>query len=255
MNPKSLLVIGDPARMPELKSNSIQLVVTNPPCCNLDEFGEVVPEFYGKYLMSMQDVFCECYRVLCEGRFLCLNVPDPIKVNSSNLIPMIERSGFKYEDEIVWRNRKDAGFFLKNPYCTCYYPEDSFERVFVFKKGNTELYKLSEEEKQKCKFDLNFALDHVGFELPDSMPEEIRDWPQKALYPEELAEALIKLYAYEGETVLDPFLGSGTTIKAARRAGRLAVGYEINGAYLPLIGRKVGFSRLKIIRRGGNDED
>ena len=61
------------------------------------------------------------------------------------------------------------------------------------------------------------------------------------MFPQALPEALIKLYTYEGETVLDPFLGSGTTIKVAKNLKRNSIGYEINKAYLGIIKSKIGY--------------
>ena len=253
MAPKSLVVIGNPATMPEIRSNSIQLVVTSPPCCTYEQCGN---GFFERYLTSMKSIFKECYRVLGDGRYICLNVPEASRVSSAHLIPILERAGFRYKDEIVWRNRKGQNSFIKNTYCTAYYPNDSFERVLFFKKGTIELYELTREERERCQFDLNFAFDHLA-PIPDSMPKDIWERPEKALYPEELSEALIRLFTFEGETVLDPFLGCGTTVKVAKRIGRFAVGYGAYEEYLPFLGRKMPypFSGIRIIKRGGYNEN
>jgi site-specific DNA-methyltransferase (adenine-specific) len=66
------------------------------------------------------------------------------------------------------------------------------------------------------------------------------------MFPEELPEAFIQLYTFEGETVLDPFLGSGTTLKVAAGLGRRSIGYEINEDYLPLIVRKSSIAPNKL---------
>lgn len=252
MAPKSLVVIGDPAVMPEIRSSSIQLIITSPPCYSFDQCPN---GFYERYLATMKSIFKECYRVLGDGRYVCLNVPEATRASSNHLIPILEKAGFKYKDEIVWRNRKGDGSFLKNSACRIYYPNDSFERVLFFKKGTSELYQLTNEERLKCQFDLNFALDHIG-PLPNPIHEKV-DFSEKALYPEELSEALIRLFTFEGETVLDPFLGTGTTVKVAKRIGRFAVGYGVNEGYLPFLGRKIPYpvSGIKIIKRGGYNEN
>ncbi len=67
-----------------------------------------------------------------------------------------------------------------------------------------------------------------------------------ASFPEELPYRLIKLYSYVGETVLDPFLGSGTTTKVARMLGRNSIGYEINEDLIPVIKKKVGYEQKSL---------
>ena len=116
------------------------------------------------------------------------------------------------------------------------------EHILVYQKGDRpEVFEkrdpLSEEEiKEFC---------WSVWELP---PSEIKEHP--APFPVEIPYRLIKMYSYAGETVLDPFLGSGTTLQAAMRLGRNSIGIEVAESYLPLIQRVVPGARITRYDKG-----
>lgn len=271
MTIKHLVVVGDSKQLTEVENDSIHLVVTSPPYFNVKDYGceniGSINEFH-EYLQEMQLVFNECFRVLQNGRYLCVNISDIISNDAKYPIPahfvlLLQRSGFEYREDIIWRkpsglgSSKRFGLLVQHPYPMYYYPNNVFEHILVFRKGKFDYKKLTLEDKQNAAIDLGEAKRRWQSDVWDFNTETKNQHNKDshpAMFPEELPEAFIKLYTYPGETVLDPFLGSGTTTKVGALLERQTVGYEINEAYLPLIRRKSGIAPLdlKVInRRGG----
>ena len=275
MQTQHLVVIGDCRNMAEVEDSSIQLIVTSPPYFNVKDYGiENIGSIneYETYLKMMYQVFKECHRVLEDGRYFCVNICDVISGTKKYPIPchyvgLLQKAGFEYRDDIIWKKpsggskfssgaMKRFGVFVQHPYPMYYYPNNIYEHILVFRKGKFDYKKISNEEKKAAKLDFEYAKCHWNTDIWEMNPEtknmHTKD-THPAMFPEELPEALLKLYTYEGETVLDPFLGSGTTSKVARIMNRNSIGYEINSDYLKLIKSKAGFKEhspfFKIIRR------
>lgn len=254
-----LVVIGDSFSMAELKNNSVQLIVTSPPYFNVKNYGiENVGSIdsYFCYLKSLRQIFEECYRVLEDGRYICINVSDVISGKGKYNIPahcmsILQRAGFKYIDDIIWKKpfgrrkgkcsgaSKRFGVLVQHPYPMYYYPNVVYEHILVFRKGDFNFKKITKEQKKSSRVNLKHAKKHWSTNIWEMMPETRTNHP--AMFPEILPKSLIQLYSFKGETVLDPFLGSGTTMKAAKVLERNSVGYEINEEYLEVIKQKTGF--------------
>jgi len=265
------IVIGDSFSMYELQDKSVQLIVTSPPYFNVKKYeveniGSI--DNYPIYLKSLRQIFQECYRVLADGRYICVNVSDVISNKKKYPIPahcisILQRCGFKYIDDIIWKKpsgRKNGncsgaakrfGLLIQHPYPMYYYPNVVYEHILVFRKGDFDFKSVTPTKKEKSKVDIRYAKLHWCTNVWEMMPETRGGHP--AMFPEALPRALIELYSFRDEIVLDPFLGSGTTTKAAHDLGRNSVGYEINKGYLETIKKKVGFSEypdsFKIINR------
>src|SRR3989338_3758922 len=266
------IVIGDARNMAEVKDNSVQLIVTSPPYFNVKDYGidniGSINE-YEIYLRAMRQVFSECYRVLQEGRYVCVNVSDVISDHRKYPIPyhyvwILQRVGFDYREDILWKKpsgigsksssggSKRFGTLIQNPYPMYYYPNNIYEHILVFRKGKFDFKKVPKEKKESSKIDIEYAKKHWCTDIWEMNPETKNQYNKNshpAMFPEELPEALIRLYTYENETVLDPFLGSGTTSKVAKELGRNSIGYEINKAYLEVMKSKVGLENVRIIDR------
>ena len=267
-----LVVVGDSRRMKELANDSVQLVVTSPPYFNVKDYGVEnigsIEEFHA-YLQEMQLVFNECYRVLQKGRYCCVNICDIISKTAKYPIPahyvlMLQRAGFDYREDIIWRKpagvganggsgaAKRFGVFIQHPYPMYYYPNNIFEHILVFRKGKFDFKQIEKEDKEQAALDLEYVKERWNSDVWDFCPETKNQYNKEthpAMFPEELPEAFIRLYTYPGETVLDPFLGSGTTTKVASMLDRRSVGYEINAQFLPLIRKKASIASddLKVV--------
>ncbi|MDW8123099.1 MAG: site-specific DNA-methyltransferase, partial [Armatimonadota bacterium] len=201
----------------------------------------------------------EIHRVLADGRVACL-IGDDVLVDGerypvvADLTRIFVDLGFRYRDRIVWvkpegyiRISRRSGVMLQHPYPLYYYPDNVQESVLIFQKGRFDYRKVPERLREASRVDLtNYQSEkwylnvwHVTNVLP--VPGRLEDGI--AAFPEALAERLIRLFSYIGDTVLDPFLGSGTTMKVCRLLGRSCVGYEIDLELLPIIQQKVGFHR------------
>lgn len=242
--------------MTELENNSAHLVITSPPYWQLKDYGTETQigyhHSYEEYINNLNLVWKECYRVLHTGCRLCVNIGDqfaravyygrykviPIR---EEIIKFCENVGFDYMGAIIWQkvttsNTTGGGVQMGSyPYPRNGILKLDYEFVLVFKKlgdapkptkENKELSKMTAEE-----WNTYFA-GHWNF-------AGARQDNHIAMFPEELPKRLIKMFAFMGDTVLDPFAGSGTTNLAAKNLGRNSIGYEINPEFIPVIRQKL----------------
>ncbi|MDI6737110.1 MAG: site-specific DNA-methyltransferase [Nanoarchaeota archaeon] len=244
--------------MKEVPDKSINLIVTSPPYFEYKDYGVKTQVGFGstfeEYIKDLVIILKECYRVLAEDGKLCINIPNPyshIKKEGRRfiypLIPLItlecNKEGLDLYDEIIWvKANANAGALAGKPLFGSYpYPpnfcilKSMFENILIFKKpGKREIRwskkrisKLTKEEwREFTKGVWNISA--------------IKQNTHIAMFPEELPRRLIKLYSFVGDTILDPFVGSGTTLKVAKELGRIGIGYEINSKYKSIIIQKIG---------------
>ena len=254
------IVIGDSRKMTEIKNNSIDLVVTSPPYWHIKDYGVPGQIGYGQslheYLKDLYRVWKECYRVLKPGRRLCINIGDQfarsIIYGRYKVIPLhaefiaqCEDIGFDYMGSIIWQKKTTmnttggANVMGSYPYPPNGMIEIDYEFILIFKKpGKSE--KVPKEIKEKSKLTKEewreYFYGHWYFGGAKQIEHE-------AMFPEELPKRLIKMYTFIGDTILDPFLGSGTTVKEALNLRRNAIGYEINEKFLEIIKEKLGLKQ------------
>ena len=254
------IVIGDSRKMTEIKNNSIDLVVTSPPYWHIKDYGVPGQIGYGQslheYLKDLYRVWKECYRVLKPGRRLCINIGDQftrsIIYGRYKVIPLhaefiaqCEDIGFDYMGSIIWQKKTTmnttggANVMGSYPYPPNGMIEIDYEFILIFKKpGKSE--KIPKEIKEKSKLTKEewkeYFYGHWYFGGAKQIEHE-------AMFPEELPKRLIKMYTFIGDTILDPFLGSGTTVKEALNLRRNAIGYEINEKFLEIIKEKLGLKQ------------
>ena len=273
-------VIGDSRHMLEVDSNSVQLVVTSPPYWQIKDYGGHgqigFNESYPEYIDSLNRVWDECRRVLCDGCRLCVNIGDQfaraVTYGRYKVIPIreeiiryCETIGFDYMGAIIWQKKTTmnttggASVMGSFPYPRNGIVEIDYEFILLFKKLGKHEPKVSRELKEASVMTKEewrkYFTGHWNF-------AGVRQDGHLAMFPDELPHRLIKMFSFVGETVLDPFLGSGTTSKVAREMGRNSIGYEINQDFLPLIKSKiesVGSSlfgnlddQIKIIRQNND---
>ena len=252
------LIIGDCSDMHEIPDGSVHLVVTSPPYFNAPFDYKKLYKSYEHYLEVLRKVAKELHRVMADGRIMALNIDDmlvdgekfPIVADATRIFL---DAGFRYRDRLVWKKpdgylriSRRSGVLLQNPYPMYFYPDNLLESIIIFQKGKFDYKSIPEEIREKSKIDIKQfekrskdwyrTLWEMTNVLPSSELEK-----GIAAYPEELPYRIITLYSYAGDTVLDPFAGSGTTMKIARGLGRNSIGIEMKKELIPVIKKKVGF--------------
>ena len=254
------IINGDSRQMTELEDKSVDLVITSPPYWQLKDYGTEnqigYNDSYEEYINNLNLVWKESYRVLNNGCRLCVNIGDqfaravyygrykviPIR---TEIIKFCEAIGFDYMGAIIWQKKTTSnttgGASLMGSYPT---PRNGilsidYEFVLLFKKlgtpmkPNKELKELSKMTKEEWK-EYFAGHWHFGGTKQDG---------HIAMFPEELPKRLIKMFSFVTDTVLDPFLGSGTTSLAAKNLNRNSVGYEINPDFIPYVKRKLDINQ------------
>lgn len=242
--------------MKEMDDKTIHLIITSPPYWQLKDYGADSQigfnDSYENYINNLNLVWRECFRVLDDGCRLCVNIGDqfarsvyygrykviPIR---TEIIKFCETIGFDYMGAIIWQKKTTtnttggASIMGSFPYPRNGILSIDYEFILIFKKlGKTkpidkEIKELSKMTKEEWK---EYFSGHWNF-------RGAKQDGHIAMFPEELPSRLIKMFSFVGDTVLDPFLGSGTTSLAARNLGRNSVGYEINVEFIPYIKKKL----------------
>lgn len=256
------LIIGNCMSMIEIPDNSVHLIVTSPPYFNAPFDYKGLFKSYEQYLGVLKKFAQESYRVLQDGRILVLNIDDML-INgekfpiTADAIKIFIDIGFRYRDRIIWKKpdgylriSKRSGVILQNPYPMYFYPDNLLESIIIFQKGKKFDYgSIDPEIKEASKIDKKEILNNKWYmtiwEMNNVLPNSSLE-KNIAAFPYELPYRIIKLFSYIGETVLDPFVGSGTTMKAARDLKRNSIGIEIKKSLIPIIKKKLGFDEKKI---------
>jgi DNA modification methylase len=253
------IIIGDSRKMAEVEDKSVDLVVTSPPYWHIKDYGVQGQIGYGQslheYLKDLYRVWKECYRVLKPGRRLCINIGDQfaraIVYGRYKIIPLhaefiaqCENIGFDYMGSIIWQKKTTmnttggANVMGSYPYPPNGMVEIDYEYILIFKKPGRSP-KVSKDVKEKSKLTKEEWKEYFSGHWYFGGARQIG---HEAMFPEELPKRLIKMYTFVGDVVLDPFLGSGTTVKVALDLERNAIGYEINESFLDIIKSKLGFN-------------
>jgi site-specific DNA-methyltransferase (adenine-specific) len=250
------IINGDSRNMSELPDNSIHLAITSPPYWQLKDYGTEdqigFHDSYENYINNLNLVWKECYRVLHNGCRICINIGDqfaravyygrykviPIR---EEIIKFCENIGFDYMGAIIWQkvttsNTTGGGIQMGSyPFPRNGILKLDYEFILVFKKLG-DAPKPTKEQKELSQMTAEewntFFAGHWNF-------AGARQNNHIAMFPEELPRRLIRMFSFVGESILDPFVGSGTTALAARNLDRNSVGYEINSEFIPVIKDKL----------------
>lgn len=256
--PESKIYIGDSRNMKEVPDGSVHLVITSPPYGALKDYENDAQiglnQSYEDYINNLNEVWKECIRVLGPDGKLCIDIMPLFE--SGNQTPFNRRVTHTVISDIekfmdstgemftfalyIWDKRKIVRFssFGSYPYPTNIFSTFPYEWIIVFcKKGKRE--KVSDEIKEKSKLTQKEWADWAVNSFWEMQPAKAKAEGHPAPFPKELPHRLIKLYSFYGDTVLDPFMGTGTTAEAALELGRNCIGYEINPEYADLISAKV----------------
>lgn len=240
---KPQLLVGDAEEtLKSLPEKSVQLIFTSPPYYNAREYANY--HSYAEYLEKMKAVFISCSRVIEDGRFAVVNVSLVITKRAGREFESIRYpipydfhrvltdAGFYFVDEIVWIKPEPSvpdriGGYRRTRKPLSYKPNCITESLMVYRR------------------DCNFLLDvnMKGYKEYDRHEDEaidtsncwyiapMHDKKHPAVFPEELCRRVLKYYSFEGDTVLDPFAGSGTTGRVAMKMKRIPILCEINEDY------------------------
>jgi site-specific DNA-methyltransferase (adenine-specific) len=250
------IVHGDSRRMSLVPNHSVHLIVTSPPYWQLKDYGPDnqigFHESYESYINNLNLVWNECYRVLHPGCRLCVNIGDlfarsvyygrykviPIR---TEIIKLCEIVGFDYMGAVIWQKATTtnttggATIMGSFPYPRNGILRIDYEFILLFKKQGTPP-KVTKEQKQSSIMTQEewntYFTGHWCF-------TGVKQDGHLAMFPEELPKRVIKMFSFIGETILDPFLGSGTTSLAARNLDRNSIGYELNKDFIPRIKQKL----------------
>ena len=254
------IITGDSRKMAEIPKESVHLVVTSPPYWQLKDYGTEnqigYNDTYEDYINNLNLVWNECYRILCPGCRMIVNIGDqfarsvyygrykiiPIR---TEIIKFSETIGYDYMGAIIWQKKTTmnttggASVMGSFPFPRNGIVEIDYEFILIFKKpGKTS--KLNKELKEQSKLSTEewrkYFSGHWCF------AGERQD-KHLAMFPEELPKRLIKMFTFVGDTVLDPFIGSGTTSLASMNLNRNSMGYEINKNFAPIIKSKLGINQ------------
>jgi site-specific DNA-methyltransferase (adenine-specific) len=226
--------------MAELPDSSIHLMVTSPPYNVGKEYDEDLT--LGEYLGFLKRIWLEVKRVLVPGGRACINVANLgrkpyIPLHAFIIRDMLE-SGFLMRGEIIWDKAASASASTawgswrsaSNPTL-----RDVHEYILVFSKGSFRRGKVTDRGDTISRDDFLQNTKSV-WTFP---AESARKVGHPAPFPVELPRRLIQLYTFEGEVVLDPFMGSGQSALAALETGRHYIGYEIDPAYAELAENRI----------------
>src|SRR3990170_913877 len=266
METEHRIIIGNSQQMPELADSTVHLMVTSPPYpmikmwdnlfakmdsniarlwreLEADCREETVTQIYDAMHANLARVWLEAYRVLVDGGIACINVGDATRTvkgkfrlfpNHSRIIENCERLGFTTLPYILWKKPTTkpkykgkgaflgSGFLPPNAYVTL-----DCEFILLFRKGRLRRFAKHDAPRYASAFSKEerdrWFSQIWEVRAAKQGPAEART----AAFPEEIPRRLIRMFSCEGDTVLDPFLGTGTTMRVAAALGRSCVGYEL----------------------------
>jgi modification methylase len=241
------IVLGSSEDMKEIPDNSLHLMVTSPPYNVTKEYDEDLS--LSEYLQFLKNVFTETYRLLVNGGRACINVANlgrkPYIPLSDYISQMMIEIGFLMRGEIIWHKGAGAGVSMawgswqsaSNPVL-----RDTHEYILVFSKGSFSRKKQEDKE--------NTISRDQFMEWTKSVwtmnPESAKKVGHPAPFPVELPYRLIQLYTYEGDVILDPFMGSGSTAIAALKSERKYVGYDVDAEYIRIADERIAPYKLQM---------
>lgn len=270
------LHLGDARNMPGLKPESVHLVLTSPPYWTLKEYRDSHAQLghiedYEQFLQELDRVWKRCFEALVPGGRLICVVGDVCLSRRENngrhtVVPLhasiqehCRRLGFDNLAPIIWHKISNAIYeveggsgFLGKPYEPNAVIKNDIEFILMERKPggyrnpdiSTKVLSLISSENHKKWFQQIWT---------GVTGASTKDHP--APYPTELAERLIRMFSFVGDTVLDPFLGTGTTTVAAAKWGRNSIGFEVDSHYFELAEKRIArdtsslFSRAEVSAR------
>lgn len=260
--------------MAEVPSGVVQLAVTSPPYFNIKDYSQngyqdcqhsarEVADIgginnYETYLESLLKVWRECERALKPNGKLCVNVPlmpmlkSDLRTHYNRHIfdlqsdiqqTILENTSLFLMDIYIWNrtNPSKSLMFGSYPFPGNFYAQNTVEFIAVYVKDGRPKRDVSAKIKQASRLSQKEWRDFTQqiWDIPIPGKNDLAFGKHPALMPEEIAYRCIRLFSFIGDLVLDPFAGSGTTLKVAKSLQRKYVGYEVYSAYREIIEEKL----------------
>lgn len=274
LNELNIVHFKSSTKMREVKDNSVDLIITSPPYFNIKDYSKDGYQqtnhsslqqndignydTFDDYIKQMLKVWKECERVLKPNGKLCLNVPllpmlkddynshynrHIYDLQSSIQNSILKGTSLYLMDLYIW-NRTNSSkklMFGSYPYPRNFYAQNTVEFITIFVKDGTPLNGLPPEIKEMSKLTKEEWVTFTKqiWDIPIPNKKDIAFGEHSAIMPEEIPNRCIRLFSYVGDTVLDPFAGSGTTLRVAKKLGRNFIGYELYENYKEVIDKKI----------------
>lgn len=249
---------GDARRFPYVADESVHLVVTSPPYWKLKRYNDSPGqmghiEVYEEFLENLRRVWAEAHRVLVPGGRLVCVVGDVCLSRKEHgrhvVVPLhadicviCRRLGFDNLNPIIWHKISNAVFeantsskFLGKPYEPNAIVKNDIEFILMQRKPGG--YRQPTEEQRRLSMIPKDEFNEWFRQIWTLTGASTREHP--APYPLELATRLVRMFSFHGDTVLDPFCGSGTTMLAAMKWNRNSIGIEIDPEYCRMTARRI----------------
>lgn len=265
--------------MSEIKDNSVDLIVTSPPYFNIKDYSKDGKQInkhskinksdigsinsFDKYISQLLSVWAECERVLKPNGKICINTPlmpmlkaeytshynrHVYDLQSAIQNSIIKNTNLFLYDLYIWNrtNPSKKLMFGSYPYPRNFYAQNTTEFIAVFvKDGKPE--KISKDIKEKSKLTQKEWITFTKqiWDIPVPNKSDLAFGIHTAIMPEEIITRCVRMFSFVGDLVLDPFAGSGTTLKVTKDLKRQYVGYEIYEKYRKVIEEKLGLKNEK----------
>ncbi len=262
------MIIGDSRHMGELADESVHLVVTSPPYPMVaiwdDFFQESKASSFDEMHNYLNQVWMEVARALVPGGIACINVGDATRSrdgvfhlypNHARVIENFEKIGLLSLPYLLWKKPTTkpqykgkgaflgSGFLPPNAYVTL-----DMEFILIFRKGGLRSFTPKDPDRYKSKFTKK-ERDQWFSQVWNitGARQSIEGLDRRiAAFPEEIPRRLIRMFSIVGDLIVDPFLGSGTSLKLSMDLGRRFVGYERLDGLVPVIRRRLGKDSSKV---------
>lgn len=252
------IIVSDSRDLSQIGKNTVSLTVTSPPyhnAINYDEHQASQKWYRGtvgvsieSWLEEMKQVFSQVYQVTKSGGYCCIVIGNEIVEGKIKLpLPALlsveltkNDNGWKFFEEIIWNKvtggKKRFRVTVQHPYPTYYYPNIMHEQIIILRKvpfHNVKDKKSRLRINNIMKKEMANSVWHIA-----PVPPSYRKF-HPAAFPEEIPYRLIQLYSNVGDVVLDPFAGSGQTLKMAKFLKRRYIGVDKSEKYVKIASKRV----------------
>ena len=251
--------------MEHVSDGSVALTVTSPPYWNAIDYdihaGDKEDSWYRSrrysegfdsyrdYLDLMQRIFAEVLRATKPGGFCAVVIGTVLLKGNHIPVPFdlsarLAAAGWSFHQDIIWHKTtagvRRAGSFIQNPYPGYFYPNIMTEYILIFRRPGEPIYRQAPATKEESRFEIDgLYTREIANNIWHIAPVPPNFLNHPCPFPEEIPHRLVRMYSYSGDTVLDPFCGSGQTSKVAAALGRRSIGYDTKQEYIDYARRRV----------------